>query len=451
MLKKIVGFIDPVIGLAVALLFLATAAAAIVCSKILRSRRDDGGDIKELYLSIVDPRETGIPTQREDMLLMGFKKKIFCYYFDFENTKNETSFFEENILINVVSVHPDNAFCRLGFVKSAACLVEIKTVHAMLKTVLKEGVNIIRAQDAHILGFNAYLLSRLANVPFIVQVCSNYEIKDRQARGLAFRPFIFKGIERSFERAIMRSADLVLADREHYRSFGLIPGDIPEEKYGNMGFFVSDAHYAPPSSRRDLRGELKIPPEKKIILYVGRLAEVKYPLDLVKMFALCLKKRRDLVLLIAGDGVLQSEMERMAGEGDFGDKVMFLNKLPQHKLVDLYNTADVVSFTSAGFTMIEAALAEKCIVAYDFEWHSEFVGKNDRGILVPFRDAAAFAKEVLKVLEDLRLREDMGKAARAYALANYTRQAAIEKEINFYKGVLRKRGSVIEEETVGEV
>jgi glycosyltransferase involved in cell wall biosynthesis len=417
---------------------------ALFVSRFKKDKPKNIKKINELCISIIDFRDSVLVSYKNDLLLEGFIDNAVCYHFDFDRAKDEGLFIDKNIYMYNASVHPDGVMTRMGMRKTAACIVEFGTFFKMLKTAADEDINIIRAHDPHLLGFNAFLLSRLTKTPFIVQICSNYEIKDRQAKGLTFRPFIFQGIERRFERGIMRASDLVLTDREHYRDFGLIPKDIPDSKYGNMGFFVSDIHYAPTSSRKDLRGELNIAPEKKIILYAGRLAEVKYPLDLMKMFAVCLKNRRDLMLVIAGDGVLRDEMENMAREGSFRDNVIFMEKLPQDKLADLYNTADVVCFTSAGFTMVEAALAEKCIVAYDFEWHSEFLGRDERGILVPFGDTGRFAEETLKVLEDGKLRERLGKAAREYGLANYSRDAAIRKEIGYYKRLFTARGYTIE-------
>ncbi len=83
-------------------------------------------------------------------------------------------------------------------------------------------------------------------------------------------------------------------------------------------------------------------------------------------------------------------------------------------------------------------------MAYDFEWHAEFIGANERGVLVPFGDTGRFAEEVLRALDDPNLCLGLGKAARAYALTNYSREAAIEKETNFYKKVFKRRGYRLE-------
>jgi glycosyltransferase involved in cell wall biosynthesis len=173
---------------------------------------------------------------------------------------------------------------------------------------------------------------------------------------------------------------------------------------------------------------------------VGRLEPVKYTQDLIKMFSICSKARNDLVLMIAGDGELKKGMKDAAALEGVRDAVVFLDRLPQEELKDLYITADVACFTSAGFTMIEAALAERCIIAYDFEWHSEFIGNNERGLLVPFGDTVKFAAAVLRAIGDRELRTMLGRNARDFALKNYSRRESINKEIGFYKTVLQVGG-----------
>jgi len=439
MFKIPVKFFDFIASSILAGAFLLSTGMMIILPGFRKKKRRDIKEVTALYISNLDFRKSVLSTYREDMLLGGFIKRVYCYYFDFDRKTDENVYVGKNIYLNNMSVHPDNAFTRAGFKKTVGCVVVIKTFFTMLKTVREKGVNIIRAHDPHLLGFNAYLLSRLTRVPFVVQICSNYELKDRKAKGLAFSPFMFQTFERWFERAIMRGADMVMTDREHYRSFGLIPKDIPDEKYANIGFYVSKIHYTSPGAYCDLREELMIPREKKILLYVGRLAEVKYPLDLLKMFGQVLKSRKDVLLLLVGEGILKNDMKKKAEQNDFKGNILFLPKVPQDKIRDLYYTADLTCFTSAGFTMIEAALAERCIVAYDFEWHSEFIGKNERGMLVPFGDYHKFAEEVLGLLENPRLREKLGKTARSYALKHYSKKNSIEKELNLYRDIFEKQ------------
>ena len=443
--RKVVRVIDLLASFFLTGIFLLLVIGLYLFSMFRRGPGKAIKEVKQLYISILDFREAVISNYKADILLDGFTKKAFCYHFDFAKPKDEFDRIDENIYMSNISVHPDNKLTQAGFTKTMACLVGIKTFFRMLKTARRERVNIIRAHDAHLLGFNACALSGILKIPFIVQICSNYEVKDRQAKGITFRPFIFKSVERLVERNIMKRADMVMTDREHYRAFGLIPNDIPEERYGNIGFFVNEAHYAPLESRKNLKGALGIGDDKKVLLYVGRLCEVKYPLDLLKMLRACLERRKDIVLLVAGDGVLKNDMEKYIKNNGMEQYVMFLNRLSQEELKDLYHTADVACFTSAGFTMIEAALAGKCIVTYDFEWHSEFTGDNERGILVPFGDHNKFAEEVLNVLGDEGRRRRLGLAARSYAMENYTRETAVEKEKNFYRNIFKRRGYAIEE------
>ncbi|MDD5438633.1 MAG: glycosyltransferase [Candidatus Omnitrophica bacterium] len=437
---RAVKVLDTIAGLVIMAAFAAVSALVLV-SLAGRKRQSSGPkDIVQLYISIIDFRKSVLSTYKEDILLDGFIKRSFCYHLDFDAAYDEKARITDDIIMTNVSVHPDSALTRAGFRKLMACIVEIKALGAMLKTAVREKVTVVRAHDPHLLGFNAFMIARIAAIPCIIQVCSNYELKDRQARGLTFGPFMYKAVERRFERFIMRHADLVLTDRDHYRAFGLIPKDIPGARYVNMGFFAGTDHYIPVTRRTDLKSGLGIPRDTKVLLYIGRLCRVKYTLDLLDMFERCLQKRNDITLAIAGDGDLKDAMITAARRKGIGDNVVFLDYVPQEKLKDLYFTADIVCFTSAGFTMIEAALAERCIIAYDFEWHYEFIGNNERGILVPFRDCRRFADEVLAALDDDARRRDLGRRARAHALKNYSRAPAIEKEQEAYRRLMERRG-----------
>jgi len=433
--KSIIKLLDFTVSAIAFSLFLALALLASV-SRFFKKPPHAKNGIIQLYISIVDFRKSVVSGIREDILLDGFIKKCFSYHFDFDGEPDASGDIGSGVFVNNVNVYPRGALRACGFRKTAALIVVIKSFFSMLDVVRTERVNVIRAQDAHLLGFLAYLLSRFSGAPFIVQICSNYELKDRGAKGLAFRPFLFPSVERFFERALMRRSDMILTDRKHYREFGVIPGDIPEEKYVNMGFFVDKSHYAGPETGKSLHREFGIKNGTQIVLYAGRLSPVKYPVDLVRMFAKVVSERPDTVLVIAGEGTLEKDMRELAHERGFCEKIKFLGRVSHDKMRDLYLASDVAAFTSAGFTLIEAALAGKAVVAYDFEWHGEFIGKNERGLLVPFGDYEKFAESVLQVLEDESLRKSLGKAAREYALAHYGREEAVAKEKELYSRLL---------------
>lgn len=443
MFKTISRVIDFIFSLVLYLVFAVITAGAFLLF-IFRKERKRFRELNELCIGIIDIRQSIMTDAVGEAALHGYKKRVYYFHYDFDKAKDESAVLDDKVFLEILSVHPKNIMTDMGLNKCAGAIAGIKGFLRMLNTALNKEISVIRAHDPHFLGLNALILSKIVKIPFIVQVCSNYELKDRRAKGLTFRPFMFKSVERFTERYIMRSADMVLADREHYRLFGLIPKDIPEDKYTNMGFFAHDIHYTDPVKRHGLREKLGISPERKIILYVGRLCRVKYPLDLIRMLNVCLKSGRDVVLLIAGDGESRPEMENLASECGISGNVRYLGPVRQEALADYYYTADVVAFTSAGFTMIEAALAAKPIVAYDFEWHSEFIGNNERGLLVPFGDYNAMAEGIIRFLGNKELSNKFGEKAREYALSKYTRKRSTENELGAYKKIFRKRGYIFE-------
>jgi glycosyltransferase involved in cell wall biosynthesis len=91
----------------------------------------------------------------------------------------------------------------------------------------------------------------------------------------------------------------------------------------------------------------------------------------------------------------------------------------------------------SGFVIFEAAAAGKPIIAFDVEWHSEFVKDGVTGILIKNRDVESMAKGVLNLLEDKNRREALGKRGREELEREYHPKRLIEMEIEEYRNLLR--------------
>ena len=85
-----------------------------------------------------------------------------------------------------------------------------------------------------------------------------------------------------------------------------------------------DAYAFDPAVRTDVRRELGIAEGAPVMGHVGRFDAVKNHAFLLDAFAELLKRQPRVVLLLAGDGPLRSEMETKAGELGIAESVMFL-------------------------------------------------------------------------------------------------------------------------------
>jgi glycosyltransferase involved in cell wall biosynthesis len=168
------------------------------------------------------------------------------------------------------------------------------------------------------------------------------------------------------------------------------------------------------------------------VLFVGRLHPVKYPEDAIRAFAMIKRRVSNACMLVVGTGVLREELERTAEEEGVSGSVIFLGRKGYGELVDILYTADVLLAPHGGMTLVEAALASTPAVAYDFDWHSEFIRDGETGYIVPFRDHRGMADKAVRILTDDPLRQGMGSRCRALALSSCSREISIRREKSVY-------------------
>lgn len=435
----IIKIIDKILSFII-LLILSPFFIILLLSQYFISKKIYNESPKILHFGIINlegTQKTGWSKQEiiEMFLLNTFFSEVINIYLDFESKHDKYIKFIDNLTFIDFSVHPQNKLEKLGLKRLNTIYVELKILFKIYRIIIKKKISIIQAFNPHIHGINAFILSSLTRCPYIIQVCSNYEEKDRQAKGLANPFFKFAPIERFVERFIMKRANLVIADRDNYINQGIIPESC-RKKYYNIGFYVNKHYYLELELRKNLKKELNLL-NKKIMLYVGRLNPVKFVTDLIDCAELVFKQIENTIMIIVGEGILRKELEEKSQTKKISDKIIFLGHKSHEYLANLYYTADVIVFPSAGFTIIEAALSNTPIVAYDFEWHGEFIENGITGILVPFRDIKALSDAVLNVLSDVELSLKLSKNARIKALENYTYEKSFEKQKIMYEQLMK--------------
>ena len=117
-------------------------------------------------------------------------------------------------------------------------------------------------------------------------------------------------------------------------------------------------------SKETCREQLGLPKDKKILLFVGRMAEYKKPLDALDVLK---KMSEEYVLLVIGNGELQSAfLERVKSTG-LESKVIYIESVPNVEIHKYYKAADCfVNFNTQeifGMSILEAFYQECPVVA----------------------------------------------------------------------------------------
>ena len=169
-----------------------------------------------------------------------------------------------------------------------------------------------------------------------------------------------------------------------------------------------------PVARHTARERYGLPPDKPIIVYVGRLAQEKNLNLLLEMLPRVLQPMPDTLLWLVGSGSAEGFLRRRIQQMGLSASVRLEGRVPHEQISAVYAAADVFAFPSVtetqGLVIWEAqAHGLPCVVVNE-GGAPESVRDGVDGVLVP-NDAAVFADAVAGLLSDATLRQRMSQNA----------------------------------------
>ncbi|MCC6124338.1 MAG: glycosyltransferase [Pirellulales bacterium] len=211
---------------------------------------------------------------------------------------------------------------------------------------------------------------------------------------------------------------------------------LPEEKFQIISNAV-ELPGPPTCTRRQILDELGLPGDSRLIGLVGRLLPHKRVKDAIWAADLLKVVRKDVHLLIFGDGPHRGRLRRFRDQVRIGGHVHFLGFrddldrfLPHFDL--LWSTG---AYESQSNAILEAMAACVPVVASDIPGTRELV-HNQTGLLVRVGDRAGFARGASRLLEDAALARRLGQAARDRAAGEFTVEKMVGEYIEMYNRLI---------------
>jgi D-inositol-3-phosphate glycosyltransferase len=187
-----------------------------------------------------------------------------------------------------------------------------------------------------------------------------------------------------------------------------------------------------PVPRAEAKRRVGIPPQHRMILFVGRIQPLKGIDTLIRAMQRVINQypefRQDLcVAIIGGDPNPDSEMEqaeferlnRLRAELGIGDLVTFLGAKDQDTLVYYYSAAEMVvmpsHYESFGMVALEAMACGTPVIGSDVGGLSFSIEDGFNGFLVPGQDPDALADKIALLLRHSTLRDHLGEQAICWA------------------------------------
>ena len=181
-------------------------------------------------------------------------------------------------------------------------------------------------------------------------------------------------------------------------------------------------------------------PNAVIIGAVGRMQDVKDPLNLVHAFIQLSQRNHRLRLIMIGDGPLRRdalEMLEVAGLSHYA-------WLPgsRNDIADILRCMDIFILPSRAEgisnTILEAMASALPVVATQVGGNGELVLDNTTGLLVPASDPTALADAIESYLLDPDLRQCHGRAGRERVEQFFSIDVMIKKYVQLYDTLLER-------------
>jgi len=193
----------------------------------------------------------------------------------------------------------------------------------------------------------------------------------------------------------------------------------------------------------ELRRNLNIPPDAPVIGFIGRLTRDKGVVELIEAFKAVSIELNDARLLLVGPfeegDPVPAHTRREIATNPFIHHVGWVaNTTPYIHAIDLM----ALPSYREGFpnVALEAAAAEKPIVATRATGVVDAVVDGITGLLSPVGDARMLAVNIVKLLTQKQLAKSMGRAARQRVEAEFSNERVCAELESFYLNLCRERG-----------
>ncbi|MBO5093242.1 MAG: glycosyltransferase [Lachnospiraceae bacterium] len=197
--------------------------------------------------------------------------------------------------------------------------------------------------------------------------------------------------------------------------------DILKEKYGAANTHIipmgcNTSYFSPANHVENYFGQ----GSKKVVLFVGRLAEKKGTAYLIRAM-----QSVDALLVIAGSGPLEAACKALVKELHLEDKVRFLGPKPHTQLRAVYASADAFAAPSVttkngdvegfGLVILEAMASGLPVVASRSGGITDIIRDGENGLLAGERNVEELAAQINAVLSSSALSHKLSLASLATA------------------------------------
>jgi glycosyltransferase involved in cell wall biosynthesis len=193
--------------------------------------------------------------------------------------------------------------------------------------------------------------------------------------------------------------------------------------------------------RMNETSSIQRPADKKVILYAGRLVEIKGVHILIKALSQLKRLRDDWVCWIAGDGNKQADLQHQSKVLGLERCIIFLGK--RDDIPSLLSNSDIIVHPSLldnqPLSVIEAQIAGKPVIVSDAGGLPEMIEHEVTGLITPTGNTRSICLHVDSLLTNDNQRQTLGSNAQKWALSHWSIDTAVNNLLDVYQDALNKK------------
>lgn len=310
---------------------------------------------------------------------------------------------------------------------------DMSVVHRLVKEIERENYDIVHCHGARA-NFNAMFLKGKIDKPLITTVHSDYKLdfKDNMYKRLVFTTLNTFALKR-FRHYIAISDTFkdMLVERgfKSEEIFTVYNGIDMEQKLEYV-------------SKEEFLNRYKIEHQGKIIVgIIARLDQVKDHQTFIKGAEILIKKRKDIVFLIAGDGNDEKRLMALVQELGLKNHIHFLGFVKDQ--YSFLNAIDINTLTSLSesfpYAILEGALMKKPIISTNVGGLKQLVEQGKNGYLVEVGDVEGLANKIDDLSLDKSRIKEMGENLYKKVEENFSSDTMARKHVKIYEQIIRNK------------
>lgn len=207
----------------------------------------------------------------------------------------------------------------------------------------------------------------------------------------------------------------------NHEDFALATSRFKCNTFYTHGVGVNANRYLPlwsEDERLSICSELGIEPNRKVILSVGELLPNKNHKMIINAMKFIAAKIPDALLIIAGNGPLKEELERLVKINGLDNNIKLIGYCTTlEKYQKIASVLAACSYREGlPLNLVEAMLAKNPVVASHNRGHDELIQDKKTGFLVEPDDSESMANKIILLLNDGALRQVFGERAHQFAV-----------------------------------